>query len=89
MRWHILAGALLLELLFQQTYAADIRSLYLFKDVLKSNTTAIKTSGFNSVIMFGVGITDTGDIMYYSNTPGSSDVLVASNGAYTYASFVC
>lgn len=83
MRWHMLARALLLEFLLQHAYAEGVRSLFLFKDVLKSNTTAIKTSGFNSVVMFGVGITDTGDIMYYSNTEGSSDVLIASNGAYT------
>ncbi|KAI5921965.1 hypothetical protein F4810DRAFT_702013 [Camillea tinctor] len=49
---------------------------------MKSNTEALMTSGFNSVIMFGVGILDNGDIMYYSNTPGSSDVLVASGGSY-------
>ncbi|KAH7323252.1 hypothetical protein B0I35DRAFT_350272 [Stachybotrys elegans] len=47
-----------------------------------SNTTAITTSGYNSVILFGVGILANGDIMYYSNTPGSVDVLVASGGAY-------
>ena len=32
--------------------------------------------------MFGLGILSNGDIMYYSNTPGSKDTLVASNGAY-------
>ncbi|GAP84990.1 putative coagulation factor 5 8 type domain-containing protein [Rosellinia necatrix] len=82
-------GALLFELLFQ-TYAlalnqaatSNIRSIFLFKDVMKSDTTALKTSGFNTVIMFGVGILGNGDIMYYSNTPGSSDVLAASNGTY-------
>lgn len=49
---------------------------------MKSNTTALKTSGFNSLIIFGIGVLDNGDIEYYSNTPGSSDVLVASNGTY-------
>ncbi|KAF2176487.1 hypothetical protein K469DRAFT_607086 [Zopfia rhizophila CBS 207.26] len=49
---------------------------------MKSNTTALKTSGFNTLIIFGVGVLDNGDIKYYSNTPGSQDVLVASNGAY-------
>jgi hypothetical protein len=63
--------------------AANIRAIYLFKDVMKSNTSALKTSGFNSVIMFGIGITADGGIMYYSNTAGSKDVLVASNGSYT------
>lgn len=74
---------LIIALLIQSIAAAtNIRALYLFKDVMKSNTAAIKTSGFNSVIMFGVGIIDNGDIMYYSNTAGSSDVLIASNGTY-------
>ncbi|KAF2467716.1 uncharacterized protein BDR25DRAFT_233988 [Lindgomyces ingoldianus] len=49
---------------------------------MKSNTTALKTSGFNTLIMFGVGILDNGDIMYYSNTAGSKDVKIAANGAY-------
>ncbi|KAI2616674.1 hypothetical protein GGS26DRAFT_443149 [Hypomontagnella submonticulosa] len=88
MRCYILIRALLFELLLQQVSAAfgatasSIRAIYLFKDVLKSNTASLKSSGFNSVIIFGVGIIDNGDIMYYSNTPGSTDTLVASNGSY-------
>ncbi|KAI0416006.1 hypothetical protein F5X98DRAFT_344982 [Xylaria grammica] len=88
MKFSALFGALLFELIFQPfafalgQAASNIRSIYLFKDVLKSDTTSLKTSGFNSVIMFGVGILGNGDIMYYSNTPGSSDVLAASNGTY-------
>ncbi|KAL1868223.1 hypothetical protein VTK73DRAFT_3785 [Phialemonium thermophilum] len=49
---------------------------------MKSNTAALKTSGFNTLIIFGVGILDNGDIEYYSNTPGSKDVLITSNGTY-------
>lgn len=80
-------GALLLGLLFQHVFAASeatshVRSIYLFKDVMKSDTISLKTSGFNSVIIFGIGILANGDIMYYSNTPGSNDTLVASNGGY-------
>ncbi|KAH8889151.1 hypothetical protein GQ53DRAFT_825908 [Thozetella sp. PMI_491] len=80
-----MARSLLLGLLFQliSAVAADnIRAIYLFKDVLKSNTASITTSGFNSLIIFGVGILGNGDIMYYSNTPGSVDTLIASNGSY-------
>ncbi|TPX14140.1 uncharacterized protein E0L32_000534 [Thyridium curvatum] len=62
--------------------SANIRSIFLFKDVMKSDTAAITTSGFNSLIIFGVGILANGDIMYYSNTPGSKDVLLTSQGAY-------
>ncbi|KAI0409210.1 hypothetical protein F4802DRAFT_240166 [Xylaria palmicola] len=87
MKYALLLGALLLNLF--QPYASaleqassNIRSIYLFKDVMKSDTASLKTNGFNSVVMFGVGILGNGDIMYYSNTPGSSDVLVASNGTY-------
>ncbi|KAI0377883.1 hypothetical protein F5Y04DRAFT_171167 [Hypomontagnella monticulosa] len=88
MRYYLLIRALLFELLLQHVSAAfgatasSIRAIYLFKDVLKSNTASLKSSGFNSVIIFGIGIIDNGDIMYYSNTPGSVDTLVASNGSY-------
>ncbi|KAI0121850.1 hypothetical protein F4814DRAFT_445801 [Daldinia grandis] len=89
MLFHALLRALVFELLFQHasatfnaTASSSIRAIYLFKDVLKSNTASLKTSGFNSVIIFGVGILENGDIMYYSNTPGSKDTLIASNGAY-------
>lgn len=62
MRCYALARALLFQVLICNALAANIRAIYLFKDVLKSNTTAIKTSGFNSLIMFGVGVLDNGDI---------------------------
>ena len=77
--------SLVLSKLLCAHYAAaadNVRAIFLFKDVMKSNTTALKTSGFNTLIMFGIGILDSGDIKYYSNTPGSKDVVVASKGAY-------
>ncbi|KAF2445158.1 hypothetical protein P171DRAFT_431901 [Karstenula rhodostoma CBS 690.94] len=80
---YYLIKILLFELLLRPAFCANIRAIYLFKDVLKSNTTSLTTSNFNSLIIFGVGILDDGSIMYYSNTPGSTDVKVASNGAYT------
>ncbi|KAK3356503.1 hypothetical protein B0T25DRAFT_452118 [Lasiosphaeria hispida] len=49
---------------------------------MKSNTTALQTSSFNTLIIFGVGILSNGDIKYYSNTPGTNDVLIASGGGY-------
>ncbi|KAI1259624.1 hypothetical protein F5Y18DRAFT_442945 [Xylariaceae sp. FL1019] len=88
MKWLVFAVVLLGQLFCAPAVFAsiedtsNIRSLYLFKDVMVSNTTAIQTSGFNSVVIFGVGIVADGGIMYYSNTPGSSDVLIASNGVY-------
>jgi hypothetical protein len=82
MKPEILGKILLFEVLLQYVFAASIRSIFLFKDVMKSNTAALKTSGFNVLIIFGVGVLDNGDIKYYSNTPGSKEVLIASNGAY-------
>jgi hypothetical protein len=76
------AAALVLAAFLSLAAAQDVRAMYLFKDVLKSNTAAITTSGFNAAIMFGVGILENGDIMYYSNTPGSVDTLIASGGQY-------
>ncbi|KAL2152251.1 hypothetical protein VTH82DRAFT_5435 [Thermothelomyces myriococcoides] len=89
MKIRTLLGALVFQALHSHVLAQEeeedegIRSIYLFKDVMKSNTTALKTSGFNTLIIFGIGMLANGDIVYYSNTPGSSDVLVASNGTYT------
>ena len=82
MKFQALANILLTEVLLQHVFSASVRSIFLFKDVMKSNTAALKTSGFNTFILFGVGVLDNGDIKYYSNTPGSKDVLIASNGAY-------
>lgn len=62
MRCYALARALLFQILLCNVLAANIRSIFLFKDVLKSNTTALKTSGFNSLIIFGVGVLENGDI---------------------------
>jgi hypothetical protein len=80
--FYALARCFLFQLLVQHAFAASIRTIFLFKDVMVSNTAALKTSGFNTLIIFGVGVLDNGDIKYYSNTPGSKDVIVASNGAY-------
>lgn len=69
MKYSVFFRALLIELLFQpfalalNQAASSIRSIYLFKDVMKSDTTSLKTSGFNSVMIFGVGILGNGDIM--------------------------
>jgi hypothetical protein len=82
MRSYALVRALVFQLLLQYVFAASIRSIFLFKDVMKSNTASLKTSGFNTLIIFGVGVLENGDIKYYSNTPGSKDVVIASNGAY-------
>ncbi len=63
---------------------AGIRSLFLFKDVLESNATALATSGFNTLILFSFGVLGNGDVVYYTtNTKaGGSHTTVAANGAY-------
>lgn len=73
---------LLLSLSLPPVLAAQTRAIFLFKDVLKSNTTALQSSSFNTLIIFGLGILPDGSIKYYSNTPRSSDITVASGGSY-------
>lgn len=63
---------------------ASIRSIFLFKDVLESNTTALMTSGFNTVILFSFGVLGNGDVVYYTTNTvtGGIHTTVASNGSY-------
>lgn len=75
MKYPVLLSVLLFRLLSQpfalaiDQAASSVRSIYLFKDVMKSNTTLLKTSGFNTVVIFGVGILGNGDIMVIMNNP--------------------
>ncbi|KAF1978389.1 hypothetical protein BU23DRAFT_223196 [Bimuria novae-zelandiae CBS 107.79] len=84
MKLFSLVTAVILTLTLPRTATAaePIRAIYLFKDVLKFNTTALTTSNFTTLIIFGLGITEDGSIKYYSNTPGSVDKVVATNGTY-------
>ncbi|KAK2008202.1 coagulation factor 5/8 type domain-containing protein [Colletotrichum eremochloae] len=62
----------------------DVKSIFLFKDVLQSNTTALKTSGFDSLVIFRIGVLDNGDLVYYS-TGGAGEAVdapVVTNGTY-------
>lgn len=61
-----------------------VRALFLFKDVIESNTTAILTSGFNTLILFSFGVMGNGDIVYYTTNTvtGGIHTTVASNGTY-------
>lgn len=83
MKHHISLSFVLSVLFVHYATAADnIRAIFLFKDVMKSDIAALKTSGFNTLIIFGIGILDNGDMKYYSNTPGIQDALVVSKGVY-------
>ncbi|KAK8102137.1 hypothetical protein PG984_015283 [Apiospora sp. TS-2023a] len=65
--------------------AAAPKTMFLFKDVLQSNTTALTTSGFNTLLIFRIGLTDAGDLVYYSTGDAGEavDAPVVSNGTYT------
>lgn len=64
--------------------STSIRALFLFKDVLESNTTALLTSGFNTLILFSFGVLGNGDVVYYTtnSVTGGIHTTLASNGSY-------
>ncbi|WYZ43247.1 hypothetical protein EsH8_VI_000946 [Colletotrichum jinshuiense] len=68
-------------------YAAadtNVKSIFLFKDVLQSNTTALKTSGFDTLVIFRIGVLANGDLVYYSTGDAGEavDAPVVTNGSY-------
>ncbi|KAK8024560.1 hypothetical protein PG993_012626 [Apiospora rasikravindrae] len=65
--------------------AAAPKTMFLFKDVLQSNTTALTTSGFNTLLIFRIGLTDAGDLVYYSTGSAGEavDAPVVRAGVYT------
>ncbi|KAJ0299789.1 hypothetical protein COL5a_005149 [Colletotrichum fioriniae] len=74
-----------LLLLFVNTaVAAGVKSIFLFKDVLQSNTTALKTSGFDTLLIFRIGLLSNGDLVYYSTGDAGEavDAPVVTNGSY-------
>lgn len=79
-------AALLTTLLSSTSYAqsSNVKIIYLFEDVALSNNTAIKTSGFNTAVLFALDIQDNGDILYPLSAlgGGSPDVTLISNGTY-------
>ncbi|GKT48702.1 uncharacterized protein ColSpa_08883 [Colletotrichum spaethianum] len=81
-----IAAVLLLHGSFCVYAAADssVKSIFLFKDVLQSNTTALKTCGFESLVIFRIGVLDNGDLVYYSTGDAGEavDAPVATNGTY-------
>ncbi|KAJ0125028.1 coagulation factor 5/8 type domain-containing protein [Diaporthe amygdali] len=87
MLWHRLAYTLLSTLLFAASNpvnAASTTAIFLFKDVLQSNTTALKTSGFNTLLIFRIGVLANGDLVYYS-TGGAGEAVdapVITGGEY-------
>lgn len=87
MLWHGLAYTLLSTLLFaawNPVNAAATTAIFLFKDVLQSNTTALKTSGFNTLLIFRIGVLENGDLVYYSTGDAGEavDAPVITGGEY-------
>ncbi|KAK1715493.1 hypothetical protein CaCOL14_012312 [Colletotrichum acutatum] len=74
----------LLSLFANAAAAAGVKSIFLFKDVLQSNTTALKTSGFDTLLIFRIGLLDNGDLVYYSTGDAGEavDAPVVTNGSY-------
>ncbi|KAI1497768.1 coagulation factor 5/8 type domain-containing protein [Biscogniauxia marginata] len=66
------------------TAGTNVKSIFLFKDVLQSNTTALKSSGFNTLLIFRIGILENGDLVYYSTGDAGEavDVPVVMDGVY-------
>lgn len=63
--------------------ATSVRSIFLFKDVLQSNTTALQESGFNTVLLFRIGVLASGDLVYYSTGDAGEavDAPVVTDGS--------
>ncbi|KXH52068.1 coagulation factor 5/8 type domain-containing protein [Colletotrichum simmondsii] len=74
----------LLSLFANAAAAAGVKSIFLFKDVLQSNTTALKTAGFDTLLIFRIGLIDNGDLVYYSTGDAGEavDAPVVTNGSY-------
>ncbi|KAL1843212.1 hypothetical protein VTJ49DRAFT_2763 [Mycothermus thermophilus] len=85
MKFFTLLRALLLQLLLVPVHvlAGNVRAIFLYKDLRKSDINAIKSGGYNTAVIYGFRLLTTGNIVYTgSNTPGSSDLLVAAQGNY-------
>ncbi|OLN90017.1 hypothetical protein CCHL11_07208 [Colletotrichum chlorophyti] len=82
----LLFSPFLLGLPFAHAEAnTNVKSIFLFKDVLQSITTALKTSGFDTLLIFRIGALGNGDLMYYSTGDAgeATDAPVVTNGTYT------
>lgn len=79
-----LLGLLTISLLIASVTADYSKAVFLFKDVLQSNTTALKTEGFNTLIIFRIGVLPSGDLVYYSTGDDGEpvDAPVVTNGEY-------
>lgn len=61
----------------------SIEAIYLFKDVLSSNPTALKATNLNTVLLFNIEVHNTTDLFYPQRTEtAETSHLVASNGKY-------
>ena len=82
----LLRACLLSVLLSSLVDAAgeNVKTIFLFKDVLQSDTTALKTAGFDTLLIFRIGVLENGDLVYYSTGDAGEavDAPVVTDGAY-------
>lgn len=69
---------------FANAAATNVKSIFLFKDVIQSNTTALKTSGFDTLLIFRIGVLENGNLVYYSTGSNGEavDAPVVTDGSY-------
>jgi hypothetical protein len=86
MLWHSFAYTLLATWLLTAfgPVSASTTAIFLFKDVLQSNTAALKTSGFDTLLIFRIGVLENGDLVYYSTGDAGDavDAPVITAGQY-------
>ena len=87
MGMYALLRACLLSVLLSSLVDAtgeNVKTIFLFKDVLQSDTTALKTAGFDTLLIFRIGVLENGDLVYYSTGDAGEavDAPVVTDGVY-------
>ncbi|ORX38168.1 coagulation factor 5/8 type domain-containing protein [Kockovaella imperatae] len=64
--------------------SGGVKELWLFNDIRVSDANAIKTAGYDTVIMFQLGIFANASLAYYGDEKGQNDnpVLLVDGGVY-------
>ncbi|KAL3292243.1 coagulation factor 5/8 type domain-containing protein [Colletotrichum asianum] len=83
-RIYVVFALILAPILASCQSDGNVKSIYLFKDVLQSNTSALKTAGFDTLLIFRIGVLQTGDLVYYSTGDAGEavDAPVVTAGSY-------
>ena len=78
--YHILTLALLALTTLAST--SNVKAIYIFGNVTKADTTPIKTSGFNTIIIFALNLKSNGDLVYPAIVAGDTETPLVTNGVY-------